>query len=88
MINYISFNIIKQYYLFSYIFVIYSIVLMACCDANYRFLYVDVGTPGRWADGGTYDACTLASALENHNIGVPQDSKLPGKYIIVDQLNL
>ena len=44
---------------------------MASCDAFYRFLYVDAGTTGRWSDGGTYDQCSLAHALDAGTLHVP-----------------
>ncbi|XP_058119856.1 uncharacterized protein LOC131284856 [Anopheles ziemanni] len=32
----------------------YSVVLMAIVDADYNFLYADVGCPGRMSDGGAF----------------------------------
>ncbi|XP_068211947.1 uncharacterized protein [Palaemon carinicauda] len=42
-----------------------SIVLMAL-DANYKFLYIDVGCNGHISDGGIFANCSLSQDLENN----------------------
>ena len=69
----------------------FSIVLLGVCDANYRFTYVDVGTSGRWSDGGTFAHCTLNQAMNESTLNVPEDEPIQGtkcyKYKIPSQLN-
>ena len=55
----------------------HSIVLMAVADAEYRFLYVDVGAEGGAGDGGTWYRCSLANALEGGRACLPPDAPLP-----------
>ena len=55
----------------------HSIVLMGLSDANYKFLYVDVGAEGSAGDGGTWCRCTLHDAIEQHRAAFPDDSPLP-----------
>lgn len=43
----------------------FSVFMLALVDADYKFLYVDVGAPGRSGDAGVYAQCTLKRALEN-----------------------
>ena len=57
----------------------FSIVLMAACDAMYKFTYIDVGTPGRWSDGGTFDNCSLHDALSSGELNIPADANLPSE---------
>ena len=55
----------------------HSIVLMAVADANYKFVYVDIGTEGGAGDAATWYKCTLNQALETNRVGFPEDSPLP-----------
>ncbi|KAF2900512.1 hypothetical protein ILUMI_05673 [Ignelater luminosus] len=59
----------------------HSIVLLAMCDARYKFTYVNVGTNGRINDGGVFQQSLLQKALNNpHNsLNFPQDKELPGQ---------
>ena len=43
----------------------HSIVLMAAVNANYEFIYVDVGANGRISDGGIWGNCSLSKLLES-----------------------
>lgn len=56
----------------------YSVVLLAICDANSDFIYVDIGRNGRVSDGGVWDMSDMNVCIENGNAGLPPDSKLPG----------
>ena len=56
----------------------YSVVLMAICDANSDFIYVDVGRNGRVSDGGVWDMSNMNVCINNGYAGLPPDSMLPG----------
>ena len=60
----------------------FSIVLMALVDANYEFIYVDVGAEGHQADGGVWRKCSLKKEIDKNRTGLPQPSPLPGTNII------
>ena len=47
-------------------------------DADYKFLYVDVGAEDGASVGGTCSNCSLHDAIEDHRAGVPQPEPLPG----------
>jgi len=54
-------------------------VLLAVVDAEYKFLYVDVGCNGRFSDGGVVNRCSLYHALETGPVGLPPAILLPGR---------
>lgn len=56
----------------------HSIVLMAMCDGNYKFIYVDAGCNGRISDGGVFNKSSLAFALERGALHIPEPEPLPG----------
>jgi len=49
----------------------FCIVLPAVVDAEYKFLYVDVGCNGRVSDREIFNRCSLYHALETGTAGVP-----------------
>ena len=56
----------------------FSIILLGLVDAEYKFLWVDVGSPGSNSDAGLFNHSTLKEALESDSIGVPDADPLPG----------
>lgn len=66
----------------------FSIVLLALVDADYKFLYVDIGCNGRVADGGVFKNSALFASLEGHDMNIPSPKPIlsnqrPVPYIIV-----
>ena len=55
----------------------HSIVLLAVVDAEYKFLYIDVGAPGSGSDGGIFQHTPIRNALETGTVGLPADEPLP-----------
>jgi hypothetical protein len=49
----------------------FSVVLLALVDANYKFIFVDIGCYGRSADGGVYSNSSLSSALNDGSLKIP-----------------
>lgn len=56
----------------------HSIVLLAVCDAYYRFLLVDIGNTGRHSDGGVLSHSDFGRALYANALPFPNDQALPG----------
>jgi hypothetical protein len=57
----------------------FSIVLFAVVNANYNFVYVDVGCQGRISDGGVFKNCTLHKTIEKGELNSPQPQCLDGR---------
>lgn len=55
----------------------FSIVLMVMVNANYKFIYADIGCNGRVSDGGVFQNCSLSNALETNLLNIPKPKPLP-----------
>lgn len=59
----------------------FSIVLLAVCDADYKFTLVDIGSPGSNGDSSIFST-HLGNALKNNELNIPQGlAQLPGSEI-------
>ena len=56
----------------------FSIVLLAIVDSEYKFLWVDVGSPGKCSDGGIWKRSTLYRRVLQGRQGLPEPEPLPG----------
>ncbi len=57
----------------------FSIVLMALADADYNFIFVDIGCQGRISDGGVFNNCELHKRMESNQLNLPACKPLPGR---------
>ena len=56
----------------------FSVILLALVDANYRFLYVDVGAPGRAGDAGGFNGSSLKKSLDDKSLNLPSPATKQG----------
>lgn len=56
----------------------HSIVLLAIADADYRFLYIDVGSYGKDSDSTIFQNSSFFHKLENGDLNLPPSKPLPG----------
>ena len=66
----------------------FSIVLLAVVDADYKFLYIDIGCNGRISDGGVFKNSTLFTALESNILSISSSEPIlyqqkPIPYVLV-----
>lgn len=64
----------------------HSIVLMAIADAEYKLLYIDVGSNGCNSDGGIFNKCSFGIALEEKKLNLLEPKPLPGRQKAVPYL--
>lgn len=57
----------------------FSCVLMATCDAPYKFTTVDIGACGVQSDGGIFAASDLGKHINNGTLNIPEAKPLPGE---------
>ena len=55
----------------------YSIVLLALVDADYKFLWVDLGGAGSASDAQIYNNSELRECVEDGTLGFPEPEPLP-----------
>ena len=55
----------------------FSIILLALVDADYKFMYANVGANGSTSDCAVFNVSPLLAALESGQIGFPDPQPLP-----------
>lgn len=61
----------------------FSTILLAMCDADYKFLYIDVGSYGKSSDSTIFQNSLLHQKLVNNEIKLPQGCSLtPGSDVL------
>ncbi len=63
-------------------------VLLAMCDANYKFIFADIGGRGRRSDGGLFHHSELGVQFRTGQLQLPRPRTPPGwlqplPYVIV-----
>lgn len=59
----------SMYYNYKHFF---SLVLMAACDANYNFIYIDVGAYGKSSDSAIFQETELYKKLISNTLNIPE----------------
>ncbi|KAJ8883289.1 hypothetical protein PR048_015132 [Dryococelus australis] len=72
-----------EYYNYKHFF---SIVFFVLVDADYNFLYIDVGCQGRISDGGVFKHTQLYAKLEEKSLKIPPPSILQIPYEILTRV--
>lgn len=56
----------------------FSSLVLAMCDSNYKFIYVDIGSAGREGDASVFTQSKLFKALEEDSLHIPPPHLIPG----------
>jgi DDE superfamily endonuclease len=59
----------------------FSLVLLAICDSDNRFIYVDIGAAGSESDGGIFRRSELGKKLFKNELPIPPPKHLPNSTI-------
>lgn len=59
----------------------HSIVILAVVDANFNFIYANVGCQGRISDGGVFESTQFKECLQNNTMNLPPPQCLPGQEV-------
>ena len=70
-------NSVSQYYKYKNF---YSIILMAIVDANYKFIFVDVGCQGQLGDGAVFKNSSFYKNMVTISLNLPPDNTLSDLY--------
>ncbi len=54
----------------------FSSLLLAICDSDYKFLYINVGSPGKAADSSIFKGCQLYKQILNNELKLPRPRSL------------
>lgn len=57
----------------------FSLVLLAMCDATYKFLLVDIGAFGSESDSGILMRSEMGTAIYGRTLKIPIERRLPGR---------
>lgn len=56
----------------------FSILLLAICDSNYRFIYVDIGAYGKCSDSTVFRDSMFYQKLQDGTLNIPNSSAITG----------
>lgn len=59
----------------------FSVLLLAVCDSNYRFLYVDIGAYGKSSDSTVFKTSILYKKLTENKLNIPGSRQLENSNI-------
>ena len=60
----------------------YSIILLAIVDANYKFMYIDVGSYGKEGDSGVFEKSVMGQKFYNGTL-LPPSCQLPNSELLL-----
>lgn len=56
----------------------FSVILLAVCDAKYRFIKVNIGQCGSAGDAGLFNNCDIGKDMKAGKLSIPEPRHIPG----------